>query len=294
MEVHQLRYFVAVAEAGSFTRAAERCLVAQPSLSQQIQKLERELRRPLFDRLGKRVRLTEAGEELLGRARAILSTLDETRQALDRATTPGRGRVRVGAIPTVGPYLLPPALAHFLKRYPAAQLEYREDVTAELVRALHEGDLDLAVLALPVDDPSLRAEPLLTEELLAALPMGHRLTRRRALRLDDLAAEPFILLGDMHCLTGQVTAYCRASFVPRVACRCVQLATIEQLVGLGLGVSLLPAMACPAATEGTIVCRPLREPPTRTIAVARHSHRCLGATAELFLAELAVPLRIAP
>ena len=119
MELHQLRYFVAVAETGSFTRAAERCGVAQPSLSQQIQTLEKKLRQQLFDRLGRRVLLTEAGKELLGRATAILASVDEAERSLRDGLEPGTGRLAVGAIPTVAPYLLPPVLTGFLRRYPS-------------------------------------------------------------------------------------------------------------------------------------------------------------------------------
>lgn len=282
MEVHQLRYFVAVAETGSFTRGAERCLVAQPSLSQQIQKLERFLKKPLFDRLGRRVRLTEAGAALLTRARRILAELDESARELSADAEPGRGRLQLGAIPTVGPYWLPPILTRFVRRYPAVELHLREDVTANLLAALHAGELDIAFVALPITDPHLEMRPFREERLLVSLPTRHRLSRHKRLALADLEAEPFILLGDMHCLTAQVSAYCQAKFVPRIACRCVQLTTIQKLVALGLGVSLLPERAC--RKEPGVAYRPLETPePARSLAVVWHKQRYLGPNVKALL-----------
>lgn len=282
MELHQLRYFVAVAETGSFTRAAERCLVAQPSLSQQIQKLERTLKKPLFDRLGKRVRLTEAGESLLPRARKILGEVDETARQLGEDGSPGHGRLHLGAIPTIGPFWLPPILTRFLRRYPQVEMHLREDVTANLLAALHEGEIDLAFIALPIVDLQLESRVIQRERLLASLPRGHRLGRQKTIELGDLADEPFILLGDMHCLTGQVTDYCKAKFVPRISCRCVQLPTIQKLVGLGLGISLLPEMACKA--EAGVVYKAMNAPePTRTLGVVWHKHRYQSANVKAFL-----------
>jgi LysR family hydrogen peroxide-inducible transcriptional activator len=283
MEVHQLRYFVAVAETGSFTRAAERCAVAQPSLSQQIRKLENELNRPLFDRLGRCVRLTDAGQRLLDRARTVLATMDEAARELREQDGPGRGHVSVGAIPTIGPYLLPPVLARFLRRYPDAQVMLREDVTTHLVAALHEGDLDLALAALPVDDPQLHEEVLFSEPLLAGLPAGHPLTRKRRLARADLQDQPFLLLTDVHCLSAQVSSYCQPSFAPRVTCRFAQLSTIQQMIGLGLGISLVPKMACPVGRTQRLVYRGVGDPePARTVGILWHRHRYMSPTVRLF------------
>lgn len=282
MELHQLRYFVAVAETGSFTRAADRCLVAQPSLSQQIQKLERFLQKPLFDRLGKSVRLTEAGEALLPRARKILSEVAETSRELSEDPGPGRGKLCIGAIPTIGPFWLPPILMQFLKRYPGVEMHLREDVTSNLLAALHEGEIDLAFVALPIVDLQLEARVVRRERLLASVPRGHRLCKQKTIELTDLAEEPFILLGDMHCLTGQITDYCKTKFVPRIACQCVQLPTIQKLVGLGLGISLLPEMACIAETG--VAYKAMHAPePTRTLGVVWHKHRYQSANVKALL-----------
>jgi LysR family hydrogen peroxide-inducible transcriptional activator len=290
MELHQLRYFVAVAETGSFTRAAARERVSQPALSQQVRKLERRLRRPLFDRLGRGVLLTDAGRHLLGRAAAILAAVDEAERGL-REGQEDAGRLVVGAIPTVAPYLVAPALGPFLRRSPAVELALHEDLTEHLTAALLSGDLDLAIMALPVADEHLTAERLLTEPLLAALPRKHRLAARRRLALADLREEPFILLSEMHCLGGQVGAYCRQHGL-RVACRSAQIPTVQTLIGLGLGVSLLPRMAAAADRGGPRAYRPLAGGgPRRTLAVVRHRQRYLSRTAERFIARLREAVR---
>src|SRR5262245_14691238 len=268
MELHQLRYFVAVAEIGSFTRAAERCGVAQPSLSQQIHTLEEQLDQRLFDRLGRQVRLTEAGEELLGRAQAILAAVDEAERALRDGGAPGKGRLSVGAIPTVAPYLLPPVVSSFLRRYPEVELQIREDFTDRLVAALLSGELDVAVMALPLADTRLVSEVLLKEPLLLTLPRDHRLAEKDKVRLDELRHERFILLSEMHCLGEQVASFCRQrDFVPQVACRTAQLSTIQRLISLGMGVSLLPALARDVDRDSSRIYRELAgHAPSRTLA----------------------------
>src|SRR5262245_38650776 len=144
MELHQLRYFVAVAQTGNFSRAAERCHVSQPSLSQQIQKLERGLKQPLFHRLGRRAVLTDAGRTLLDRALAILAGVDDAERRLRSGDDAHGGRLSIGAIPTIAPYVLPPTLERFADHSPHAELIVREDVTAQVVPAVVEGELDLA------------------------------------------------------------------------------------------------------------------------------------------------------
>src|SRR5262245_21996542 len=163
MELHQLRYFVAVAHAGNFSRAAERCHVSQPSLSQQILKLERRLGQPLFSRLGRRAVLTDAGRMLLDRALSVLATVDDAERRLRAGDQAQSGRLAIGAIPTIAPYLLPPNLQEFGKRCPRVELIVREDVTSELVSAVVEGELDLALVALLVSDEHLQTEPLFAE-----------------------------------------------------------------------------------------------------------------------------------
>jgi LysR family hydrogen peroxide-inducible transcriptional activator len=288
MELHQLRYFVAVAQTGNFSRAAERCHVSQPSLSQQILKLERRLGQPLLNRLGRRAVLTDAGRLLLERATAILAAVDEAERRLTGGGGLEHGRLAVGAIPTIAPYLLPPALEGFARRCPHVELAVQEDVTRNLVVAVVEGELDLAILALPIAEERLQVEPLLTEPLFAAVPRGHPLSRRRKITIQDLSAERFILLNEMHCLGEQVLSLCRAhDCQPTIACRSAQLATVQELIALGQGVSLLPDMACRADHSNRLVYRPVANGESRrTIAAAWHRHSYHSPAAECFLAHL--------
>lgn len=287
MEVNQLRYFVAAAETGSFSRAAERCNVAQPSLSQQIKKLEDEIGRPLFDRLGRRVALTDAGRLLLDRASAILASLDDTRRELRDAGS-GAGTLSVGAIPTVAPYVLPAVTSAIRGRFPDVEVVVREDLTETLLAATAAGELDLALVALPVDDPRLEVVPLFREDILLAVPAGHRLAGDAPVAIDDLRGEPFVLLGDVHCLGRQVTSFClQNELQPRVACRTAQLSTALAFVSTGLGVAFVPEMArADDAGEGRVFRRFAEAGPSRTIAAVWHRGRYRKAAAKAFLEEL--------
>jgi LysR family hydrogen peroxide-inducible transcriptional activator len=168
MELHQLRYFVATAECGSVSRAAERCFIAQPSLSQQLKKLEQELGATLFDRLGRGVALTDAGRALLPRARRILADIRETETNLKREAEDGPGTLIVGAIPTMAPYLLPPALRALRRAYPTCAISVREDLSEALVDALENNEIDCALVSTPLDDALLDLEVIGEEELLVA------------------------------------------------------------------------------------------------------------------------------
>jgi LysR family hydrogen peroxide-inducible transcriptional activator len=288
MELRQLRYFVAVASAGNFSRAAERCHVTQPSLSQQILKLERSLKQKLFDRLGRKAMLTDAGRLLLDRAVAILANVEDTERRLRDGEGRQGGRISVGAIPTVAPYLLPAVLERHLRSWPGVEAVVEEDVTARIIPAVATGELDLGLVALPVHDKRLRTETLLTEPLVLALPLQHPLLRRPKITPDDLREERFILLGEMHCLGKQVLSFCRASGCqPRIACRGAQIATIQALIAAGHGISLLPAMARGASRGSRVVYRTLADrQPTRTVVAVWHRDRYHSPTVERFLVGL--------
>jgi LysR family transcriptional regulator, hydrogen peroxide-inducible genes activator len=286
MELHQLRYFVAVAQTGSFTRAAELCLISQPSLSQQVKKLEDGLGQRLLDRLGKRAALTDAGKALLERATHILAAVDNAERQLKDFDQSVSGRLAIGAIPTVAPYLLPDALRAFTRAYPSVELIIQEDLTAHLLAAAAAGDLDLALVALPITDDRLAVEPLFTEPLLLALPLGHRFQRGRV-SLNEVREERFIVLDEMHCLGEQLQSICNEAGCQRIACRSSQLSTVQTLIALGQGVSLLPAMAQAADRSRRVAYRPLAEPqPTRTIVAVWHKYRYHSTAAEFFLGTL--------
>ncbi len=286
MEIHQLRYFSRVADLGSFTRAAEACFVAQPSLSQQIIKLETELGTPLFERLARRVILTDAGQRLRPIAEQILRLVDEAKTQVEGIA--GSGRVTVGSPPTVVPYFLTGILKAFGEAHPRAQVELVEDVTSAIVRKIHDCEVDLAILPLPIDAAEFEVEPLFDEELFLLLPTGHRLENRAGITVDEIQDEPFILLNDAHCLTGNALGFCQQKrFKPIITSRVNQLATIQELVSLGQGISLIPAMARHADTDPRRVYRSLAgDRPHRTIGLVRLAGRKPSDLAERFAATL--------
>lgn len=295
MELFQLRYFVAVAEAQSFTRAAERCHVSQPSLSQQVLKLEEELGQRLFHRLGRRVLLTQAGETLFQHALEAMSRLETARHEIAAASSnPCRGRIVLGAIPTVAPYLLPETIRSFRERHPQVEMLLKEELTEQILAAILSGETELGLLALPVDDPRFRVEKLGIEPLFFAFPPTHRLAgSRESVRPPELANEPLILLDEMHCLGKQLADFClRHGLTAQIHCRSVQLYTIERLIAAGQGISLLPAVAFLKDREPALAYRkPADEVPTRTIAAVWHGRRPLGAAARLFVEELRLQIR---
>lgn len=242
MELQQLRYFVAVAEHLNFTRAARVCGISQPSLSQQIQKLEGELGQMLFERTGRQVRLTDAGRTLQAGARKILAAVADAQRALKEPDT--AGPLRVGAIPTVAPYLLPEVVRRFRRSYRDSHLLVQEDLTAHVVRDCLADELDVAVIALPVESDGLQWTELMTEELLVALPSKHPLCEQQQIGPHDLQSEPFIQLDEMHCLGEQMGSWCRRNdFRPATTCHSAQLLTVQEFVALGQGISLIPEMA---------------------------------------------------
>ena len=289
MELHQLRYFVEVARLRSFTRAAEKCSVAQPSLSQQIIKLERELGQPLFERLGRTVRMTDAGQALYTQAISILASVDEIGDRVKAATDPAHGVVHVGAIPTIAPYLLPPLLSRFSKRFPAAIVALDENLTDFVVRGCLEGDLDIGIIASQVANDHLEGEVLFTEELLLALPPKHAFVDRDIISWDDLAGEPFVLMNELHCLGEQVVSFCQQrGCLPAIYCQSVQLLTIQKLVALGHGISLIPAMARQTERDRRCIYRSLpgASVPTRTIRMIWHKDRYQSPIVKEFIQAL--------
>jgi LysR family hydrogen peroxide-inducible transcriptional activator len=286
MELHQLRYFCAVAEAGSFSRAAEQSHVSQPSLSQQIMKLEDELGARLFDRLGRSVRLTETGQTFLPRARAVLRELEAARGDVAEQKDSVGGSVTIGVIPTVAPYFLPERLTWFSRKFQQVRLTVVEEITPVLLDQLRASKVDLAILALPIRGHEFETFPLLTERLFAALPPGHKLAKRRALSLKDLRAQPFLLLRDGHCFRDTAVAACdRARLHPQIVFESGQFSSLLSLVGAGMGVSIVPEMAI----EKKARCRFVRidDPAAaRTIGAVILRGRSLSRAHHAFLSHL--------
>ena len=287
MELQQIRYFVAVAETQNFTRAAERCSVTQPSLSQQIINLEKELGHKFFHRLGRKAVLTEAGATFLQRARQILAGVDDATRELSDSQVLER-RIQVGAIPTVAPYLLPPLIQRCREEFPQLTIEVREDFRSDLIRGILDGELDLALASLPVKEPQLSVEPILKEPLLLVVGRQHPLARTPQVTAKQLADHTFALLGNSSSLTHQIQRFCGDhDFEPRIGYRCAQIATVKALVGLGLGISILPQGCRSKDDESALVYRRLSgRQPEREVAVLRHIQRYQSRGAEQFLRTL--------
>jgi LysR family hydrogen peroxide-inducible transcriptional activator len=286
MEVHQLRYFCAVAETGNFTRAAEREQVAQPSLSQQIMKLEEELAVRLFDRLGRSVRLTDMGQMFLPRARAILNEMRTAKEEVAQRQSSVSGPVSVGVIPTIAPYFMPTRIASFSRKYPEAHMTVVEDVTVRLMDRLRGGLLDLTIMALPARGHDLEVFPLRTERLFAILPKGHRLAKKRSLVMKDLKEEPFLLLRDDHCFRETSIEICkRARIMPQVIFESGQFSSILGMVSAGLGVSIVPEMALEQRADCTFVLI-ADEKASRTIGAATLKGHFMNRVQKAFLNHL--------
>ncbi len=284
MELSQLRYFLTVADVGNFTRAAERSGVSQPSISQQIIDLERELGHKLFHRLGRRVVLTEAGKVFLDRARRIVLEIEDSAKALRDSPTLER-RIKVGTVQTLAPYLLPPLLERCRELHPYLLVHTHEDFRPDLVRGVVEGDLDLAIVPQPVKDSRISAESLFTEPLLLVVGKNHSLATKETITAQDLAKESFVLLGHTSTLAMEIERFCGDNdFVPRLGHRCSQTATVKALVGLGSGISILPRIAVRPEDKGSLIYRELSgRAPLREVVVIRHLQRYQTMGAEQFL-----------
>jgi LysR family hydrogen peroxide-inducible transcriptional activator len=283
VELRQLRYALAVAESGSFTRAAEMVHVSQPSLSQQVRLLEDELGVLLFARGPRGTTVTPAGEIVIRQARMVLSQLDDmTRELADLAALQA-GSLTIGTLPITGGHVLPPAVAEFRERYPKVSLHLVEERTVGLVAATLNGTTDMSLLTLPIPDDGLDFEPLFTEELWLAVPPGHRLAGRETVALAEAASEPFVLMKKGNGFRTVVEAACNAAeFTPECAFETDSIETAKSLVGAGLGVTLVPAMVA-GSTGLASGARPefirLAPAPTRTVVLAWRQDRYLSRAA---------------
>lgn len=261
-----LRYFDALARHRHFGRAAEASAISQPALSLQIKELEAILGAPLAERGPRQIRLTAFGEDFVLRARDILRAVDELGQLARAASGPLAGRLRLGVIPTVAPYYLPQLMRRLVSRFPGLDLRPREAVTPKLVRDLAEGRLDLAVVALPVSEPSFEETPLFDEEFL--LVRSKASAHLPVPELVDLPEMPLLLLEEGHCFRDQAIAFCKLP--PRLTGEIMEgssLSTLVQMVGAGIGVTLIPEMAVTIETRSApVILHRLPEPrPKRTI-----------------------------
>ncbi len=260
--LRQLSYLVALADHLHFGRAAESCLVTQSTLSAGLQELENLLGVTLVERTRRRVMLTPLGAGIVERARALLRDAEDLVDTARAAAEPLSGPLRLGVIPTIGPYLLPRVLPALRRAHPRLQLYLREDQTARLLERLGNGDLDVVLLALPYPAEDVETEEVARDSFVLACPPGHPLATREAVSAADLAGADLLLLEEGHCLREHALAACRLPTVQRgQGLQATSLHTLVQMVAGGLGVTLLPRIAVEAeVTRGTdLVLRPLAE-----------------------------------
>ena len=265
--IRQLECLVAVSEHGSFRRAATALGISQPALSQQIQGAEQLLGLQVFERDRRSVLVTPAGEEVIGNARAALAAVDVVAETARRRGEPLVGPLRLGVIPTVAPYWLPALLPAVRKKFPRLELILREDQTARLLAQLGAGQLDAALLALPVPGDVTCAE-VAREGFVVAAPRGAELAHRKRLKERDLDDQTVLLLEDGHCLRDQALAVCeRGGAVEAMQLRATSLPTLVQMVAGGLGITLLPEAAAAALVppHGGVELVELSPAPGRTL-----------------------------
>ena len=265
LELVQLEQFVTLARTGNFTRAAKKLSLSQSALSRSIQRFEDRIGQPLFERKPREVLLTDLGETLLERAREILHLVEDTMEMIAEADH--YGKIRLGAIPTIAPYFLPGILAEFAEAHRNISVVVQEDTTDNLIRRCRHGEIDLALLAHPVHAKYLETEALFDEELFLVVPSEHELASRMKVEPGVVEEYPFVTLNEAHCLAENISSFCRnQSLQPVSVERISQLATVQELVALDHGISIIPAMARDLDGSDRRVYRSFSgEKPSRTI-----------------------------
>ncbi|MBY5934879.1 hydrogen peroxide-inducible genes activator [Tateyamaria omphalii] len=275
--LRQLRYFRALAQELHFGRAADKCAISQPALSVQIRELEDTLNLELFERQPRALRLTLRGEEFAERANVILREMDELEDWATSTRGTTLGRLRLGIIPTIAPYLLPNLISQLTQAHPQIDLHVRETVTPRLIDELMDGQLDAAIVALPLDEPALVETPVFTEEMVLVRPKTE--AGAPPVALDELARMRLLLLEEGHCFRDQAMSFCNINpNRPRGGLDGSSLGTLVQMVGAGIGVTLIPDMAIDVETRSAPVCvnRFAGAAPTRSIGVVWRATNPMG------------------
>jgi len=275
MTLTELRYIVAVARERHFGRAAEACFVSQPTLSVAVKKLEEELGVSLFERGAGEVTVTPAGQGIVEQAQRVLEEAARIKELAAAGRDPLAGPLRLGAIYTIGPYLLPKLIPILRKSAPAMQLFIQENFTHRLAEELKNGEVDAILIALPFEEPGIATRALYDEPFFVAVPKGHPWEGRKRVTSDELTRESLLLLGEGHCFRDQVLEIChtvRARERSGLA-RTVEggsLETIRQMVAGGVGVTVLPATSVgPGSASDLIRVLPFGRPvPTRRVGLA--------------------------
>jgi LysR family hydrogen peroxide-inducible transcriptional activator len=281
MNLRALQYFVKLADLRHFSKAADACFVSQPTLSTQIKKLEDELGTQLVERSPKNIMLTPAGEEIAERARKLLADVEQIRTVARRSSDPTEGNLRLGLFPTLAPYLLPHVVPGLRKHFPRLRMQLAEEKTEDLLRMLRRGELDAALLALPIDTAGLEIEVLFREPFLLAVPSQHELAQLPEVRVEDLHGNELLLLEEGHCLREHALEVCTlAGAHERVDFHASSMETLRQMVAADVGITLMPQLAVtpPIAATDNLVTRPFAgEAPHRTIALVWRSSSALGS-----------------
>lgn len=245
MNIRDLKYLVALIDHRHFGKAAEACFVSQPALSMQIKKLEQHLGVQLLERTNKSVMLTAIGAELGEHARQVLGQVDNMKDIARQAADPYGGELKLGIFPTLAPYLLPHIAPLLAKQFPRLSLYLLEEQTGSLLQKLTHGKIDAAILALPVTENGLQSLPLFTEDFLLAVPNHHAFAKKKSIQQEDLAGEQLLLLEDGHCLREQALSLCyRLQAKEHQNFRATSLETLRHMVAAGVGMTLIPQLAC--------------------------------------------------
>ncbi|HYP81473.1 MAG TPA: LysR substrate-binding domain-containing protein [Steroidobacteraceae bacterium] len=281
LKLKDLRYLVAVADTRHFGQAAARCFVSQPTLSAQLKKLEDYLGVQLIERQPRRIALTEAGVQVVARARRIIEASDEIVALSQLQRDPLAGRLRLALLPTIGPYLLPLVASRIRRKLPRLELLMYEYQTGPMLDHLHAGDIDVGILALPVPADGLVDRRLFDEPFVVAMPESHPLASRKTLKSADLNGETLLLLEDGHCLRDQALDVCRNSSVQeKQDFRATSLETLRQMVASGTGITLLPQLASSGAyghARGVAIVPFARPAPVRHIGALWRKTTARGA-----------------
>lgn len=284
LKLKDLRYLVAVADTRHFGQAAARCFVSQPTLSAQIKKLENYLGVQLIERHPRRIALTEAGTQVVTRARRMIEAGEEIVTLAGTWRDPLAGRLRVALLPTIGPYLLPLVAARLRRKLPRLELLLYEYQTDQMLEHLQVGDIDVGILALPVPAEGLVERRLFDEPFVVAAPENHELARRRNVKPSDLNGETLLLLEDGHCLREQALDICaRIDAQEKQDFRATSLETLRQMVAAGSGITLLPRLASSGAYGNArgVVTLPFAPPvPVRHVGALWRKTSARGAAIE--------------
>lgn len=270
MNLRDLQYLVALADHASFGRAAQATYVSQPTLSMQIKKLEQQLGITLIERHRKSCLLTSAGHLIVEQARDMLSAAKKIKDIAKFTCQSDAGVVKLGLIPTVGPYLLPYIVPKLTQEYPKLELHLVEAQTQLLLKKLDNGELDVAILALPIENTHLTQHILFEENFMLAVPSQHPLAQRKSVDNQDLEGQRLLLLEEGHCLRGQALALCQLiGAKEQLECRASSLETLRHMVAANVGITLLPELACrPNYANVNVICLPFAEAqPKRTVAM---------------------------